>query len=59
MHPQAYRHLHVVKLSRGRWAACCQGCGRTVAICATKPAAWQRLTDHLEHAPTGQEVRRP
>lgn len=56
MQPQDY--LHVVKLSGGRWAACCQGCAATVAICASKPGAWKRLTGHLRHAPTVQEVTR-
>jgi hypothetical protein len=50
MQPQDY--LHVVKLSCGWWAACCEGCAATVAICASKPGAYQWLTGHLGHAPS-------
>jgi hypothetical protein len=56
MQPPAY--LHVVKLSCGWWAACCQHCGRTVAICASKPGAYQSLIGHLQYAPARQEVTR-
>jgi hypothetical protein len=53
MQPPAY--LHVVKLSSGWWAACCQRCGATVAICASKLGAYQALIGHLYH-PARQEV---
>jgi hypothetical protein len=51
-------YLHVVKLSGGWWAACCQGCAATVAICASKPGAYQRLTEHLGHVPSVPEEAR-
>jgi hypothetical protein len=52
MHPPAY--LFVVRISAG-WAACCQRCGATIAICASKLAADRHGADHT-CITTSQEV---
>lgn len=43
MQPPAY--LYVVRVSAG-WAACCQRCGATITIAASKPAAYRHGAGH-------------